>query len=70
MNSLPGEVAANSTSAPTRPAHASKPPTGDLSACIAAKVDDVVVEAPRVQSLEVKEARLGLVQPRGILPQR
>ncbi|CAN0357284.1 unnamed protein product [Ectocarpus sp. 6 AP-2014] len=28
MNSLPGEVAVNSTSAPTRPAHASKPPTG------------------------------------------
>ncbi|CBJ30570.1 expressed unknown protein [Ectocarpus siliculosus] len=34
MNSLPGEVAVNSTSAPTRPAHASKPPTGGRSVSV------------------------------------
>ncbi|CAM9768255.1 unnamed protein product [Ectocarpus sp. 12 AP-2014] len=33
MNSLPGEVAVN-TSAPTRPAHASKPPTSGRPVCV------------------------------------
>ncbi|CAM9258063.1 unnamed protein product [Ectocarpus sp. 12 AP-2014] len=34
MNSLPGEAAVNSTSAPKRPAHASKLPTGGRPVCV------------------------------------